>query len=249
MERSLIAGVILALLVAARPLPAAAQTDFAAERARMLQTVQAHAKQASDALGRDFIAPQILDVMRDVPRHEFVPVEARGDAYADRPLPIGHGATISQPFIVALMTDLLRVRRDDIVLEVGTGSGYQAAILARLAHRVYTIEIVPALAEGAAARLKRLGYENVTTRAGDGYHGWEEAAPFDGIIVTAAASEIPPPLVHQLNPGGRMVIPLGAPSVVQQLVLIERNLEDGRVTTRQLVPVSFVPLTSDSSRR
>ena len=242
-------GVVLALLVAARSLPAAAETDFVAQRARMLETVQAYAKEASGALGRDFIAPEILNVMRDLPRHEFVPDEARGDAYADRPLPIGHGATISQPFIVALMTDLLRVRRDDTVLEVGTGSGYQAAILARLARRVYTIEIVPALAEGAAARLKRLGYENVTTRTGNGYHGWEEVAPFDRIIVTAAASGIPPPLLHQLKAGGRMVLPLGAPSVFQQLVLIERNLDNGRVTTKQLLSVSFVPLISDSSRR
>jgi protein-L-isoaspartate(D-aspartate) O-methyltransferase len=184
----------------------------------------------------------------DVPRHEFVPDRVRGDAYADRPLPIGYGQTISQPFIVALMTDLLRVRPSDIVLEVGTGSGYQAAVLAYLARRVYTIEIVPALAESAAARLQRLGYGNVATRSGDGYYGWEEAEPFDGIIVTAAASQIPPPLIRQLKPGGRMVIPLGAPFALQHLVLVERNAE-GRVTTRQMLPVAFVPLTGGSRQR
>src|SRR5262245_16527268 len=180
-------GVVLALLVTARLLAPAAQADLAAERARMVTTIEAHAKQASVAPGRDAIAPEVLKVLGDVPRHEFVPERVRGDAYADRPLPIGYGQTISQPFIVALMTDLLRVRPDDIVLEIGTGSGYQAAILAHLGRQVYTIEIVPALADSAAARLQRLGYGIVATRSGDGYYGWEEAGPFDGIIVTAAA--------------------------------------------------------------
>jgi protein-L-isoaspartate(D-aspartate) O-methyltransferase len=242
-------SVVLALLVTARLLAPAAQADLAADRARMVTTIQAHAKQASIALGRDSIAPEILKVVGDVPRHEFVPDRVRGDAYADRPLPIGYGQTISQPFIVALMTDLLRVRPGDIVLEVGTGSGYQAAVLAHLARQVYTIEIVPALADSAAARLQRLGYGNVATRSGDGYYGWEEAEPFDGIIVTAAASQIPPPLIRQLKPGGRMVIPLGAPFALQHLVLVERNADDGRVTTKQLLPVSFVPLTSGSRQR
>jgi protein-L-isoaspartate(D-aspartate) O-methyltransferase len=208
----------------------------------MMMTIAAHAKQASAALGRDSIAPEVLKVMGDVPRHEFVPDGVRGHAYADRPLPIGYGQTISQPFIVALMTDLMRVRPGDAVLEVGTGSGYQAAVLAHLARRVYTIEIVPGLADSAAARLQRLGYGNVATRSGDGYYGWEEAAPFDGIMVTTAASQIPPPLIRQLKPGGRMVIPLGAPFALQHLVLVERH-DDGRVTTRQLLPVAFVPLT------
>jgi protein-L-isoaspartate(D-aspartate) O-methyltransferase len=227
---------------------AAAQADLAAARARMVTTIEAHAKQARVALGRDFIAPEILKVVGDVPRHEFVPAAVRGDAYADRPLPIGYGQTISQPFIVALMTDLMRVRPDDSVLEVGTGSGYQAAVLARLARRVYTIEIVPGLADSAAARLQRLGYGNVATRSGDGYYGWEEAAPFDGIMVTAAANQVPPPLIRQLKPGGRMVIPLGAPYALQHLVLVERT-DDGRVTTRQLLPVSFVPLTGGGRQR
>jgi protein-L-isoaspartate(D-aspartate) O-methyltransferase len=230
-------------------LPEAPQADLAAERARMVATIEAYAKQASIALGRDSIAPEILKVVGNVPRHEFVPDGLRGDAYADRPLPIGYGQTISQPFIVAVMTDLLRVRPDDVVLEVGTGSGYQAAVLAHLARRVHTIEIVPALAESAAARLQRLGYDNVETRLGDGYYGWEAAAPFDGIMVTAAASQIPPPLIQQLKRGGRMVIPLGAPFALQRLVLVERNADDGRVTAQQLLPVAFVPLTSGSQQR
>ena len=215
----------------------------------MVTTIEVHAKQAGSALGRDSIAPEILKVMRDVPRHEFVPDRLRGDAYADRPLPIGYGQTISQPFIVALMTDLLRVRPDAVVLEVGTGSGYQAAVLAHLARRVHTIEIVPALAESAAARLQRLAYDKVATRLGDGYYGWEEAAPFDGIMVTAAAGQIPPPLIQQLKPGGRIVIPLGPPFALQHLVLVERNADDGRVTTRQLLPVAFVPLVSGGRQR
>jgi len=238
-------GVFLALLVAARP--AATQVDLAAERARMVTTIEAHAKHASIALGRDSIAPEILKIVSDLPRHEFVPDGLRGDAYADRPLPIGYGQTISQPFIVALMTDLMRVRPDDVVLEVGTGSGYQAAVLAHLARRVYTIEIISALADRAAARLERLGYGNVATRSGDGYYGWEGAAPFASIMVTAAASQIPPPLIRQLKPGGRMVIPVGVPFALQHLVLVERDADD-RVTTRQLLPVSFVPLTSGRQR-
>src|SRR5262245_8239280 len=242
-------GVVLTLLVTASLLAPATQADLGAERARMVTTIEAHAKQASIALGRDFIATEILKVVGDVPRHEFVPDRVRGDAYADQPLPIGYGQTISQPVIVALVTDLLRVRPGDIVLEVGTGSGYQAAVLAHLARQVYTIEIVPALADSAAARLQRLGYANVATRSGDGYYGWEEAEPFDGIIVTAAASQIPPPLIRQLKPGRRMVIPLGAPFALQHLVLVERNADDGRVTTKQLLPVSFVPLTSGSRQR
>jgi protein-L-isoaspartate O-methyltransferase/nicotinamidase-related amidase len=146
-----------------------------------------------------------------VPRHEFLPDGLRGDAYADRPLPIGFGRTMSQPFIVGLMTDLLRVGRDNVVLEIGTGSGYQAAVLAHLVRRGYTVEIIPGLAEAAADRLRRPGYDNVEMRVGDGYYGWEEAAPFDAAVVTAAATGIPPPLLRQLKPGGRMAIPVGAP--------------------------------------
>jgi protein-L-isoaspartate(D-aspartate) O-methyltransferase len=239
----LVLGISLILLVAAGLSVTAVQTELAAERARMVTTIEAHAKQASTTLGRNYIAPEVLKAVSAVPRHEFVPDRLRGDAYTDRPLPIGYGQTISQPFIVALMTDLLRVGPDDAVLEVGTGSGYQAAVLAHLARRVYTIEIVPGLADSAATRLQRLGYSNVVARTGDGYYGWEEAAPFDSIIVTAAASQIPPPLIRQLKPQGRMVIPVGAPFAVQYLVLVERD-PDGRVKTRQLLPVRFVPLAS-----
>jgi protein-L-isoaspartate(D-aspartate) O-methyltransferase len=210
----------------------------------MVTTIEAHAKQASTTLGRNYIAPEVLKAVSAVPRHVFVPDRLRADAYADRPLPIGYGQTVSQPFIVALMTDLARVGSDDAVLEVGTGSGYQAAVLAHLARRVYTIEIVPGLADSAATRLQRLGYTNVVARTGDGYYGWEEAAPFDSIVVTAAASQIPPPLIRQLKPEGRMVIPVGAPFAVQYLVLVERDPGNGRVTTRQLLPVRFVPLAS-----
>ena len=177
-----------------------------------------------------------------LPRHEFVPENLQEDSYKDRPLPIGYGQTISQPLIVALMTDILNVDRTGVVLEVGTGSGYQAAVAAELVGRVYTIEIIPNLAHSAADRLRRLGYTNVTVRVGDGYFGWPEAAPFDEIIVTAAAAHIPPPLLQQLKPGGRMVIPVGPSLGQQHLTVVERSA-DGRVRTRQLFPVRFVPLT------
>jgi protein-L-isoaspartate(D-aspartate) O-methyltransferase len=219
----------------------AANDDFAAARARMLTVIQANAEAVGSAPGRAGISQGVLDVMGRVPRHEFVPEDLRGSAYDDRPLPIGFGQTISQPYIVALMTDLLEVEPGDTVLEVGTGSGYQAAVLAPLAARVFTIEIVPQLAEAAKDRLARLHYDNVTVRAGDGYYGWEDAAPFNGIVVTAAASHIPPPLIRQLRPGGRMVIPVGGPFFVQHLMLVEKR-EDGTVTSRQLLPVRFVPL-------
>jgi protein-L-isoaspartate(D-aspartate) O-methyltransferase len=180
--------------------------------------------------------------MRTVPRHEFVPEDVRAQAYEDRPVPIGYGQTISQPFIVALMTDLLDLEPDDKVLEIGTGSGYQAAILSPLAGQVYSIEIVPELGATAKSALERLGYSNIETRVADGYYGWPEAAPFDGIVVTAAASHIPPPLIEQLKTGGRMVIPIGGVFATQELMLVVK-LPDGGVTTRQLLPVKFVPFT------
>jgi protein-L-isoaspartate(D-aspartate) O-methyltransferase len=185
---------------------------------------------------------EVLATMIRVPRHEFVPADQQRFAYADRPLPIGHGQTISQPYIVAYMTELLRLERGDRVLEVGAGSGYQAAILAELADTVVTLEIVRPLAEAAAARLERLGYRNVTVLHGDGYFGWESAAPYDAIIVTAAASHVPPPLIAQLKRGGRMAIPVGDAAWTQNLLLIEKD-ETGRITTRNLLPVRFVPLT------
>jgi protein-L-isoaspartate(D-aspartate) O-methyltransferase len=182
--------------------------------------------------------------MGSLPRHEFVPDDLRQVSYADRPLPIGYGQTISQPLIVALMTDVLNVDRSSVVLEVGTGSGYQAAVVAELTRQVYTIEIIPDLARSTADRLRRLGYTNVTVRVGDGYFGWPDMAPFDGIIVTAAAAHIPPPLLQQLKPNGRMVIPVGPPFGLQHLTVVERG-PDGRIRTRQLFPVKFVPLTGE----
>ena len=208
----------------------------------MIQTIEVHAQRATGTLGRDYIDPKVLAVMDAVPRHEFVAASRQDDAYDDRPLPIGHGQTISQPFIVALMTDMLEVGPDDVVLEVGTGSGYQAAVLARLVRDVHTIEIIPELAETAEERLARRGYDNVRTYTGDGYYGAPEVAPFDAIVVTAAAQQVPPPLIHQLKPGGRMVIPVGGGFALQHLMLVEKE-EDGRVRTRQTLPVRFVPLT------
>lgn len=195
-----------------------------------------------DHVERDVTDTATLAAMRRVPRHEFVDVPDPRMAYLDRPLPIGHGQTISQPYIVAYMTDLLDLEQDHRVLEVGTGSAYQAAILAEIARKVVSIEIVEPLARAAAARLKRLGYNNVTVIYGDGYYGWPEEAPYDSIIVTAAAEHIPPPLVAQLKPGGRMVIPVGPVGWTQNLLLVEKR-EDGSIKTQNLLPVTFVPFT------
>jgi len=184
----------------------------------------------------------VLDAMLTTPRHEFVPESEVDAAYEDHPLPIGHGQTISQPYIVGYMTELLKPRKEHVILEVGTGSGYQAAVLAPLVKQVYTIEIVEPLARSAAERLKRLGYANIEVRAGDGYAGWPEHAPFDAIIVTAAAETIPPALIEQLKPGGRMVIPVGGQSEVQEMLVIEKKA-DGTLTKRPCMPVRFVPLT------
>ena len=188
--------------------------------------------------------PRVLKAMSTVGRHCFVPEVFVGNAYEDHPLPIGKGQTISQPYIVALMTELLDLKASDRVLEIGTGSGYQAAVLATLVKEVYSIEIIPSLGEEAAARLKALGYGNVTTRIGDGYQGWVEKGPFDAIMVTAAAKEIPPPLVEQLKPGGRMCLPLGTSSLVQRLTMVEKDRE-GSVSTREVLPVRFVPLVGE----
>jgi protein-L-isoaspartate(D-aspartate) O-methyltransferase len=191
---------------------------------------------------------RVMGVMAKVPRHRFVPAKHRSEAYENVPLPIGHGQTISQPYIVALMTELLKLKRGDKVLEVGTGSGYQAAILAELTDEVYSIEIIRPLAERAATVLKQQNYGNVHTRIGDGYYGWHQEAPFDAIVVTAAADHIPPPLVRQLKPGGRMVIPVGSRFMVQQLVLLKKDL-NGNTSLRQVLPVRFVPLTGGHDQR
>lgn len=185
---------------------------------------------------------RVLEVMRQVPRHLFVPLSARREAYTDRPLPIGDGQTISQPYIVAFMTELLSVRPDDTVLEIGTGSGYQAAVLARLARQVFTIEIIPRLAQDAERRLQALGYANVEVKAGDGYQGWPEHAPFDKIIVTAAPPEIPQALVAQLRRGGRMVVPVGKTGDTQQLMVLEKSQTSDEISARNVIPVRFVPM-------
>ena len=237
---------VAALLLAGAAPDRPSEARFAAERERMVETIASIAAGAG-VRGARQIDPDVLDAMRTVPRHRLVPAGDEADAYDNSPLPIGHGQTISQPFIVALMTHLLAPRPDHVVLEVGTGSGYQAAILSRLVRRVYSIEIVPQLAERAADRLEALGYANVVVRQGDGYAGWPEHAPFDGIIVTAGAERIPPPLLAQLKPGGRMVIPLG-PSHDQQLVLVTRSRE-GRISQEVLVPVRFVPFTRETESR
>jgi protein-L-isoaspartate(D-aspartate) O-methyltransferase len=246
-RRRTLAAILAATLLAAGlgGLGAAAEDPVAAEREKMIERIELHARQATEALGRDHIDPEVLAVMADLPRHEFVPDDQRAYAYDDRPLPIGHGQTISQPFIVALMTDMLGVGPDDLVLEVGTGSGYQAAVLARLVDEVHTIEIIPALAESAKQRLARQGLGNVLTSQGDGYYGAPDAAPFDAIVVTAAASHVPPPLIAQLRRGGRMVIPVGGGFSLQHLMLVEKDAA-GRVHTRQTLPVAFVPLTRAS---
>lgn len=191
---------------------------------------------------RDIRDKAVLNAMRNVPRHWFVPENRQRAAYADRPLPIGHGQTISQPYIVALMTQLLRLKSTHSVLEIGTGSGYQAAVLNELTPNVFTIEIIRELAGPAARRLKEHGYDRMTVKTGDGYYGWEEHAPFDAIIVTAAATHIPPPLLKQLKHGGRMVIPVGAAFRVQQLMLVEKD-DNGKVSSRVIAAVRFVPLT------
>ncbi|MGE5279870.1 MAG: protein-L-isoaspartate(D-aspartate) O-methyltransferase [Deltaproteobacteria bacterium] len=208
----------------------AAEDGRAAERRRMIDTQIA---------GRGITDPRVLDALRRVPRDAFVPAYLGREAYADKPLPIGHDQTISQPYIVALMTASARIAAEDKVLEIGTGSGYQAAVLALLARQVFSVEIIAPLAKSAAARLKKLGYTNVTIREGDGYAGWPEEAPFDAIIVTAAPPSVPQELIRQLKPGGRLVVPVG--TLFQELLLITKE-EDGAVREEQLIPVRFVPM-------
>ena len=235
-----VAGALLALAWAAAP---ARSADPHAEMRRgMLGAIADTTTRTAGSTGVEVIAPEVMAALERVPRHEFVPPEIADLAYENRPLPIGHGQTISQPYIVALMTDLLVLAPHHRVLEIGTGSGYQAAILAELVDRVHTIEIVPPLARQAEERLPRLGYRNVEVRLGDGYYGWRAAAPFDAIIVTAAASHVPPPLVDQLASDGVLVIPVGEQFSVQMLLLV-RKRADGEVSVRQILPVRFVPLT------
>jgi protein-L-isoaspartate(D-aspartate) O-methyltransferase len=214
----------------------AAEDSHAVRRRAMVEAIRDHGRAAVP------VSESVLAVMARVPRHRFVPAGEVLHAYEDRPLGIGHGQTISQPYIVALMTTLARPERGHTVLEIGTGSGYQAAVLAGMAGTVYSIEIVEPLGKAAAQRLQALGYRNVHTRIGDGYYGWPKAGPFDSIVVTAAANAVPPPLLQQLKPGGRMVIPVGSSFFTQTLMLVEKDAA-GRVRSRQLLPVRFVPLT------
>jgi protein-L-isoaspartate(D-aspartate) O-methyltransferase len=230
---------LLGLLFLARGVMAG-EPDFAALREQLVDEVRHYASYAGDEPFSD----AVLEALNTVERHRFVPPGEVPFAYENRPLAIGYGQTISQPYIVALMTDLIAPEADDIVLEIGTGSGYQAAVLAGLVDHLYSIEIIEALAKEATARLERLGYDNVSTTLGDGYHGWKEHAPFDAIVVTAAASHVPPPLIEQLKPGGRMVIPVGGRFATQLLLLLEKN-DEGEIITRQIGAVRFVPLTGE----
>jgi protein-L-isoaspartate(D-aspartate) O-methyltransferase len=218
------------------------------ERAAMVETIRAYTRSDSRALGQQGLSERVLEAMGQTKRHLFIPERSCFIAYADRPVPIGLGQTMSQPYIVALMTQLADVAPDHVVLEVGTGSGYQAAVLAHLARKVCTMEIVPLLAEAAAKTLKDLAYDNVSVRLGDGYDGWPECGPFDAIVVTAALGQIPPPLIEQLKVGGRLVMPVGPAYTSQQLTVVEK-IAPGKTTTRIVALVRFVPFTRSQDQR
>jgi len=244
---------VLALLgalvpAAGPPAQAQAQDAYEPQRKRMVEEIAELARETRFETGRAALSERVMAAMAAAPRHELVPADQKAIAYANRPLPIGLGQTISQPFIVALMTDLMEVKPGDRVLEIGTGSGYQAAVLAELAATVYTVEIVESLAREAAGRLNQLGYRNVVAKVGDGYLGWPEHAPFDAIMVTAAPREVPQPLIEQLKPGGRLVVPVGRQAAGQALLLIEKK-SDGTVMRRYILAVSFVPLTDKSGKQ
>ncbi len=217
---------------------------FASPRRQMVQDIAVHATHTGPKTGKAALDERVIEVMGKVPRHEFVPATLRSVAYADTPLPIGYDKTISQPYIVALMTDLLDLEADDVVLEVGTGLGYQAAVLAEIVKQVYSVEIIEELEGEARRRLNQLGYTNIETKLGDGCLGWPEHAPFDAIVVTAAPDLIPPALIGQLKPGARMVIPAGISLDTQQLMLVEKD-GNGRITTKEILPVSFSALATD----
>ena len=220
------------------------QDELAEQRQQMVAAIEADADITSKYFGKKSFDPAVMQAMGTVPRHQFVPSDMLEQAYENRPLPIGFGQTISQPYIVALMTDLLQTEPDHRVLEIGTGSGYQAAVLSQLVAEVYSVEIVEGLGRKTSKLLKDLGYKNIETRIADGYDGWPQHAPFDSIIVTAAISHIPPPLLQQLKKGGRMIIPVGTRFQTQYLTLVEKDMQ-GVVTTRQLLPVIFVPFNGD----
>jgi len=230
---------VFAILASAVLVAVSAAQEDVSDRQRMVEEIDAMLASAAGTGGVTRLSPRVRAAMAEVPRHEFVPLEYRSEAYGNRPLPIGHGQTISQPLIVALMTELLQPAKTDKVLEVGTGSGYQTAILSALAGEVYTVEIVPELGKMARSNLERLGYSNVSTKIGDGYQGWAEHAPFDAIMVTAAPNHVPPPLIEQLRSGGRIVIPVGG--FDQELLVLAKHV-DGTTTTTIIAPVRFVPL-------
>jgi protein-L-isoaspartate(D-aspartate) O-methyltransferase len=245
-RRRWLAAAVLLVLAA----PAAAQRDetsYAAARARMVDEVARMARDTARETGRETLAASVMAALGRVPRHRFVPPALAHRAYENSPVPIGQGQTISQPYIVALSTDLIEPKPGDVVLEVGTGSGYQAAVLAELVGTVCSIEIVEPLGREAARRLAANGYRNVEVRIGDGYAGWPERAPFDAIVVTAAAPHVPEPLVAQLKPGGRMVIPVDAGAFGQDLLLIRKHA-DGTLSRTVVLPVRFVPLTGPGVR-
>ena len=211
---------------------------------RMIEVIEEEVTYTRHAIGKDKLDDRVMDAMRKVPRHEFVPANSQLMAYHNGPLSIGHGQTISQPYIVALMTDLLEPQPNDVILEIGTGSGYQSAILSCLVKQVHTTETVGPLVEPARERLQRLGYDNVQVHECDGYYGLAEQSPYDGIIVTAAAPHVPEPLVEQLKPGGRLVIPVGHEFYAQELLVIHKH-EDGQLSRRKVIDVVFVPLTGN----
>lgn len=225
-------------------MPLYADDEYSGARMQMVNEIQAMVRETSEYLGKDALDERVIQAMARVPRHEFVPASMRSYAYENRPLPIGEDQTISQPYIVALMSDLADIDKNDTVLEVGTGSGYQAAVLGELAKHVYTIEIIKSLGVRAGAMLERLGYKNITVRIGDGYHGWPEHAPFDAILVTAAPEQVPQPLLEQLKPGGRLVIPVGRAFGRQSLQVLVKKAS-GEVETQDVLPVGFVPLTGN----
>ncbi len=208
---------------------------------RMIQDIESEVAFTRHMISRDHLDPRVMAAMREVPRDAFVPSDLRYAAFDNGPLPIGYGQTISQPYIVALMTDLLQLQPEHRVLEIGTGSGYQSAILSRLCRQVYSVEVVPELSKTAQQMFKQLGYDNIQIRTGNGYGGWPEHAPYDGIIVTAAASHVPPALIEQLKPGGRLVIPVGEPRSYQELILVEKDPQ-GEIHSRDILGVAFVPL-------
>jgi len=235
-------SLIFSQIIISQAFASSMEEDFMKKRQHMVRLIEQDVHETSQYLDTQALDTKVLQAISKVPRHKFVAPETIEQAYHNNPLPIGYGQTISQPYIVAIMTDLLKLSEHDTVLEIGTGSGYQAAILSELVKQVYSIEIIEPLGEQAKLRFKELDYTNISCKIGDGYYGWQEHAPFDAIIVTAAAGHVPHALIEQLKPGGRMMIPVGGNFMTQQLLLITKSL-DGELQTRQILPVRFVPLT------